>query len=468
MPSSGTNAYIQLDSKLSDAQKIGLNPALTGFKELYDQGWLRIMQSVGYPSQNKSHFKSTDLYLTGNDGNSSLNGSDTGWIGRFMESFYSKDLTSLFPLAIELGSNKGSLGFHGEHEHGMAINITGQDVAGFYSVLNGLGGVPPTNIPNTDYGKQLEFIKTTDALSNQYAKTISESFAKGKNDTTYPNTDIANQLKTVAKLMSGDLETKVYMVRISGFDTHNAQVQGDNDILGNHYQLLKNLSDAITAFFKDLNAQNLSDDVVGITFSEFGRKAAENGNLGTDHGEIAPMFLFGKPIKGGVTGVNPDLTEATKENNYQLKTVQYDYRQTFGSLLQDFLGTPNATIDDAFFNYSKNETFTSSKVADLIKESFILSSACINGTEEEEDPTQEKVFQVYPNPFSELLYVSTDDDRDILDYEIITMGGIILINSSQKGSFGNFELYLSDLKRGIYFIKIKNKGKKEVHKILKI
>ena len=391
VPQSGSNAYITLDASLPDNQKIGLNPALTGFKGLYDEGWLRILQGVGYPSQNKSHFKSTDLYLTGNDGNSVENGTDTGWIGRFMELFYAKDVTSLFPLAIEIGSNKSSLGFHGEQEHGMAINITGQDVAGYYSILNGLGGTPPENIPMSDYGNQIEFIKTTDALSNQYAKTISTSFNSGSNKITYPDTNIANQLKTVARLISGNLETKVYMVQLGGFDTHNNQVQGDNDPLGNHYKLLSQLSEAVTAFYSDLDSQSLSDDVVGITFSEFGRKAAENGNFGTDHGEIAPMFLFGKPIKGGVSGVNPDLKEAVKENNYQLKTVQFDYRQTFGTILQDFLGVPNATIDAAFFNYSTNESFNDSKIVELVKDTFTVSTACINNEDTTpESPDEEK------------------------------------------------------------------------------
>src|SRR5690606_3743904 len=114
VPISGANKYINLDSTLPDNQQIGLNPALSGLKSLYDKGWLRIMQSVGYPSQNKSHFKSTDLYLTGNDGNSLLNGDDTGWMGRFMELFYQDLIIETYPLAVEIGSNKTSLGFHAE------------------------------------------------------------------------------------------------------------------------------------------------------------------------------------------------------------------------------------------------------------------------------------------------------------------------------------------------------------------
>ena len=321
VPNSGSKGYIKLDSTLNDNQQVGLNPALTGFKAMYDQGWMRILQSVGYPSQNKSHFKSTDLYLTGNDGNGLQNGFDSGWMGRFMELFYADRLGEAFPMAVEIGSYKTSLGFHGEDEHGLALNITGQDPAGFYSVLSGLGGDAPFNIPDTDYGKELEFISTTDALSNQYAQAVSSSFNKGTNAITYPDSDIANQLKTVARLISGDLETKVYMVRISGFDTHNAQVDGGGEVTGRHHDLLTRLSEAIHVFFTDMEQQNLSDDIVGLTFSEFGRKAAENGNFGTDHGEIAPMFVFGKPVAGGVSGVNPDLKKRKGNNIFQLKIL---------------------------------------------------------------------------------------------------------------------------------------------------
>ena len=334
---SGANPYITLDNTLADNQLIGLHPALTGFKSLYDQGKMRILQSVGYPSQNKSHFASTDLYSTGNDGNSWDNGNDSGWIGRFMEMYYANELSDTYPLGVQIGSNKTSLGFHGEEEHGLAINISGQDPSGFYSELNGLGGTPPSNIPNSDYGQEIQYIVETDQLSNQYSQAISNAFNNGSNDGSYPDTDLSNQLKTVARLISGGLGTKIYVVRIGGFDTHNNQNQAANSIEGNHNDLLTEVSDAIEVFFNDLDSQELADDVVALTFSEFGRKAQENGSFGTDHGEIAPMFVFGKPINGGVSGTNADLSEATSDNNYQLQTVQFDYRQTFGTPVAKFL-----------------------------------------------------------------------------------------------------------------------------------
>lgn len=466
VPITGTNKFINLDDTLPDNQKIGLNPALVGFKSLYDKGWLRIMQSVGYPSQNKSHFKSTDLYSTGNDGNSLLNGKDTGWIGRFMELYYPDLIVENYPLAIEIGSNSTSLGFHAEEAHGLSINITGQDPAGFYSVLNGLGGVPPLNIPNSDYGKQLEYITNTDSLSNTYAQSISTAFNSGTNGVSYPDSDLANQLKTVAKLISGDLGSKVYMVRISGFDTHNAQVQGIGEAIGKHHSLLTDLSESMEAFMTDLESQNLADDVVGLTFSEFGRKAAENGNLGTDHGEIAPMFVFGKPVAGGVSGTNPDLTEATSSNNFQIQTVQYDYRQTFATLLQNYLGASDTIIDATFFNHTLNDSFVNLKIEDLLKSEFDISKGCVANTN---DPALvNKNWLVYPNPFRDVVNISGIKTVESLSLKIYNASGILLMEKTDALIDGKVSVNLFNISSGVYFFEIISEGKNEIHKVVKI
>ena len=121
------------------------------------------------------------------------------------------------------------------------------------------------------------------------------------------------------------MQTKVYLVKISGFDTHNSQVASNSAAyLGVHADLLAQISGAVTNFITDLNNQNSGDDVLAVTFSEFGRKAAENGNLGTDHGEIAPMFVFGSSLNGVISGTNINLSEAVAGNNFQVETVQHD------------------------------------------------------------------------------------------------------------------------------------------------
>ena len=468
---SGTNSYITLDNTLPDNQLIGLHPALTGFKSMYDQGWMRVLQSVGYPAQNKSHFASTDLYSTGNDGNSWSNGSDSGWIGRFMETYYANEVNDPYPLGVQIGSNKTSLGFHGETEHGLAINISGQDPSGFYSQLNGLGGAPPSVIPDSDYGVELQYIIATDELSNQYSQAISNAFNSGNNASSYPDTDLANQLKTVARLISGGLESKVYIVRISGFDTHNNQNDGANTVEGTHNDLLTEVSGAIDAFFNDLDSQTLSDDVVGLTFSEFGRKAKENGNFGTDHGEIAPMFVFGKPVNGGVSGNNVDLSEATSDNNFQIETVQFDYRQTFGTILQNFLGADDTVIDNAFFNFTTNQSFTNSKINELIKDSFSVDEDCYSQTLALDEFNSQDLYKewfVFPNPVRDILQVHSAEEHTTVKYRIFNSRSQMVLQGTHNVINGKLEINTVHIASGVYFLQIFSNGNTETHKIIKL
>ena len=470
VPESGINSYIPLDSTLPDEQKIGLNPALTSFKSLYDLGWLRIIQSVGYPSQNKSHFASKDIYSTGNDGNNWLNGADSGWIGRYMETKYQNELNALYPLAVQIGSQNLSLGFHGVYEHGMSLNITGQDVSGFYSILSGLGGDPPESIPNSDYGHELDFVVQTDQLSNQYSQAISNAFNQGQNNVNYPETNLADQLKTVAKLISGGLSSKVYMVEISGFDTHGNQIQGLGDPTGKHYELLNELSSAIEVFFHDLDSQGMADDVMGVTYSEFGRKAAENGNFGTDHGEVSPMFVFGKPVQGGVSGINPDLMEATNDNNYQLKTVQHDYRETLATILQNFMGANDGVINTTFFNNTDDSSFTDVKMSNLIKTSHEINPSCYEGVFASfEEELSSFNIQIDNKEFVSHVHIKGDQNLDAYkSFEVFNHLGQLTHEGRMTSNHSkSLKINLETLKTGIYILKIKSSTKVERFKIKK-
>ena len=463
VPSSGINSYINLDETLDETQQIGLHPSLTGIKNLYDNDLLRIIQSVGYPSQNKSHFASTDIYSTANDGNSWDNGNNSGWIGRFMESYYADLIQNSYPLGVEIGSKSNSLGFHGESEHGLSVNINGQDPSGFYSLISGMAGEPPNNIPVSDYGHELEYIIQTDALSNMYSEAISNSFNNGQNAVSYPDTDISNQLKTVARLISGGLESKVYMVKLSGFDTHFGQNQGENDILGDHNDLLTKLSSAVTAFMNDLSAMNLKNDVVGLTYSEFGRKAAENGSLGTDHGEIAPMFVFGAPVKGGISGFNPDLNEANENNGYQIQTVQFDYRDTLGTLLQDYLGADNLALDATFFNNTLNQSFSETKIDDLIKSEFSVATNCYSNSLTN-NSDRSKIFYIINPVYNDLIIKSKNHEYSSFKYELYDLNSKMV---SKGNSTINESISINHLINGIYILNISTNEKSEAHRIIK-
>ena len=463
IPESGSNSLINLDLSLDDSQQIGLHPSLTGFKDIYDAGNLRILQSVGYPSQNKSHFASTDIYNTGNDGNSWLNGGDSGWIGRFIESYFYDLVNQSFPIGVEIGSKTGSLGFHGAEEHGLSLNIEGQDASGFYSVLSGLGGEPPVNIPNSHYGTELQYIIENDQISTLYSQAISNAFNNGSNSISYNDSDLSNQLKTVARLISAGLQSKIYLVKLNGFDTHFGQVQSQNSIIGDHNDLLSELNEAVSKFMLDISSQGFEDDIVGLTFSEFGRKAKENGNLGTDHGEIAPMFVFGTAINGGVSGTNPDLTEATESNNWQLETFQFDYRETLGTLLQDYLGADNYAIDSTFFNHSTNQSICENKINELVMSEFSVAENCFSNTLTNQN-FKEKIFKIVPNPFSKEIRLINDDYTNNVSLEIYDLNSKLIL---QKTTKINKSINFGNLLNGIYIMKIFFDGRSESHRIIK-
>jgi uncharacterized protein (DUF1501 family) len=452
-----SNGLINLDTTLPLANQVGLHPSLTGFKSLYDSGFMRVIQGVGYPSQDKSHFKSTDLWLTGGDGTQANNAIDSGWIGRFLESYYSNFLTANFPLGIQLGSSDNSLGFHGEVEHGMSINVNGQDPSGFYSIVNGLGGAPPTNIPNSEYGNLIQFILDSDSETNIYAQSISAAFNSGTNSATvtYPATSLANQLKSVARFISGGLQTKVYLVKIGGFDTHDVQVATNTTThLGTHADLLTQVSEAVKCFITDLNNQNLGDDVIAVPFSEFGRKAGENGNLGTDHGEIAPMFVFGKAINPGVSGTNINLSEAVLTNNYQVQSVQHDYRRVFGTILQDWFGTSNHTLDLSFYNHTSNTGFSNNKISNLIKiENTVPSSCYTDSLLSLNDYASSTGIVVYPNPTVESISINSTNNP-IFVVSVFSIDGKFITSYKNPITSDNYTINVQNLAVGIYTIKV--------------
>jgi hypothetical protein len=385
-----------------------------------------------------------------------------------MELNYIDELNASYPLAVQIGSKSIALDFIGDHNHGMALNITGQDPSGFYSVLSGLSGQPPQSFPNSHYGTELEYVVGVDNLSNQYSQSISDAFNSGTNSTSYPDTNLADQLKTVAKLISGGLNSKVYLVKISGFDTHNNQVQDSGSPIGEHHELLTELSTAVETFFNDLDAQGIADDVVGVTYSEFGRKAAENGNLGTDHGQVSPMFVFGKPIQAGVSGINPDLTEANSDNNYQIETVQYDYRQTFATLFQDFMGADFNIINSAFYNHTSEESIVESKINGLIKDSFLVPEDCYENVSTTTN-FEEAHFEVFPNPFQSSINISSNFSlTHFSSFEVYTISGQFLLSGRIVVANSNkLSINLSSLSSGIYILKINSINTSKKFKVVK-
>ena len=330
--------------RLKNLPGTGLHPAMTGMQQLFNEGKLSIVQGVSYPTPNFSHFRASDIWMTAVDANKTAG---SGWAGRYLDTrfpgFPEKYPTDKMPdpPAIQIGyvTATSLLGA----TDSMAIVL--QDPDTFARLVGEKPSAPVTNL--TGYvAKQLEFIRQQQASSVSYAGQIKLAADKGKNIASYPaNNSLAAQLKIVARLIAGGMQTKVYYVTIGGFDTHAAQVVGTDTTTGTHATLLRNLSDAVFAFQTDLTQLKVDDRVVGMTFSEFGRRATSNGSLGTDHGTSAPMFVFGTAVKSPMVGKNPNLKDLDN-NNLKMQT---DFRQVYAAILTDWFGTDAANQTTTLF-----------------------------------------------------------------------------------------------------------------------
>jgi len=377
------NRILTLGGGFPKGDEVGLHPSMQGTKAMYDNGMVNIIQAVGYERHNRSHFKSTDLYLTGGDSTPQNFNLDSGWMARFMENSYQDYLVapaSIFPdpLGIQLYGNKPSLGFHTPREHAVAINMSRQNPDKFYDLVSGVGGPLPTLFPDTEYGRELEFLASVQRDTSRYAERITNVYNDGTNMIEYPDHRLAGQLKTVARLISGGSNTKVYLVGMGGFDNHTDQIEGNDSTTGKHARLLEALSASVKAFYDDLQAMGIAERAMAVTFSEFGRKAHENDNLGTDHGTIAPVLVFGPGVNGGVIGQNPEFGDL---QGGAPKNLQYDYRQIFGTLIQDWLGANNESLQDANFGPFVDQQL------DLVTANSVVDPSMYHCRAGEETPT---------------------------------------------------------------------------------
>jgi len=452
------NKAIELDSTLALEDQVYLHPAFTDFKDLYDQGKLNIIHGVGYPVVNKSHFASRALMFKGGDGTPENSNKDDGWMARYLHAHY--DLNDYQdPLGIQLGSKKPSLGFYSGHEHKVDVNLAGQDISGYYSVISNLGNPAPTSIPTSDFGDNISFISGVENNANGYSQRISEVFDAGSNAATYPDTDLASQLKTVARMIKGGSKTKIYLVTLDGFDNHANQIANQSDPhLGQHAELLKTLGQSVKAFQTDLEAMGLDEQVVTASFTEFGRKPKENGNLGTDHGNLGPMFVIGSAVKGGMTGTNLDLTNVTK--HYDENNMQNDYRQAFSTLLTDFLGASTASIEGTEF-----EPYDGANKLDLIN----TDQKVTLGVQEH---TPKVEISVYPNPIADycnVQFTSANMFRGSIIVHDLQGKQLLKVPQNFMPGLNRNQLNLGHLSTGLYLLTIKDEANKSLNsfKIIK-
>jgi uncharacterized protein (DUF1501 family) len=323
---------------------MGLHPSMIGFKNLFTEGKLSIINSVSYPNPNFSHHRSTEIWMTATDSNVQ---SATGWAGRYLDNRFPNypaaypSVEMDDPIALQIGYVTSTALLGPTESMAIALN----DPETFKLLIGEATPNIPTDLPCCEAGDLISYIRKQKILSIGYADRIKHAADLGANYATYPvSNGLADQLKIVSRLIHGGLKTKVYLVTQDGYDTHANQVS-TTPTTGLHANLLKDLSDAISAFQADLKLQNIEDRVVGMTFSEFGRRAKSNNSNGTDHGVAAPVFVFGNKIKQKVIGNNPDLTDL--ENN-DIK-MQIDFRRIYRDILQDWFGVSSQLTNQLLY-----------------------------------------------------------------------------------------------------------------------
>ena len=304
-------------------------------ESLWQEGSMKVIHNVGYPEPDYSHFRSSDIWATGS---SSDKLEDTGWIGRFIESDMPvfKDVPPSVPPALQIGVQTNLLFTSGQGSAALAVTNPTE----FYQIASTGQLYETESLGNIEHEKELSFLR--DAANNafRYSESIQNAFTLGQNTAEYPDTYLAEEMAIVARMIKGQLGTKIYMVSIGGFDTH-----ADQDMY--HPELLTELSGAIKSFFTDLKENDQAKDVLAMTFSEFGRTVFENGSSGTDHGTSAPMLLFNEGMGNGFHGTPIDLLNL---DMYGDPFFDVDFRQVYSTILKDWLGINGNIVNSVMKN----------------------------------------------------------------------------------------------------------------------
>ncbi len=320
--------------KLNDS--LGLHPALEGMAKLYEDGAVAVVQGVGYPNPSQSHFRSMDIWQAA----STADALTEGWIGKALKhtpaspAFHVASNNEPAPLALAgAPARVPSITSLADFQLKLAA-ASGADTRRQKAIIEGAAEMPGGSAAGG--GNLLDFVSRTAVNTYASSRRLQEVGKNYQPKEPYPQTGLAERLKLAAQLIDGGLGARVFYVSIDGFDTH----AGQGGVTGPHANLWREVSGAVTAFYKDLAARGHGDRVCVLTFSEFGRRAKENGSRGTDHGSAAPMFLAGGRVKAGVVGEHPSLTKLEMGN---LKHA-IDFRRVYAAVLDRWLGVPSRDV----------------------------------------------------------------------------------------------------------------------------
>jgi len=321
-------------------ETVGLHPNLGGLKTLYDQNRLAIVQGVGYPNPDLSHFRSTEIWQTAAPDTIS----STGWLGRYLD-----ESSAGTPQGMQLDAI--SIGYETPVTLSTAVSTGVASIESFENYAIGTDPVHPEDVAarNTAFGglyddvrdgrTTLDFIANTGLAASSSSATVSQAATNYVPGATYAADPFSQSLLKIAQLSATDLGTDIYYTSFGSFDTHANQKP-------DHQRLLTYLSDGLSAFYQDMVAHGRGDDLLVMTFSEFGRRVNDNESFGTDHGTAAPLFVLGNAVRGGIFGDHPSLTDL--DDNYNL-IHEIDFRAVYATVLRHWMDTdPEPVLGGSF------------------------------------------------------------------------------------------------------------------------
>ena len=328
----------------------GLHPSLSPLKALYDQGAMAVVQGVGYPNPNRSHFRSTEIWQTASDSNRNQ---PYGWLGTYFDNCCHgapatvgvsiggqspQAFSSPHPTGVSFANPEQYrwIDHNSPRDGGVAAETAFRQMSQPDDVSAGssIGMINSGGVPHADGLGALDFLERTTLDAQVSSDTVLKIARQTKPLVSYPNNRLADSLSLVARMIAGGLPTRVYYVSHGGYDTHQGQQR-------THERLMAEFGSALGAFCADLKAQGNFNRVMVMTFSEFGRRVSENASGGTDHGAAAPMFLLGGGVRPGVYGTYPSLTQLSEGGDLKFST---DFRSVYATALERWLKVPSASV----------------------------------------------------------------------------------------------------------------------------
>jgi uncharacterized protein (DUF1501 family) len=337
------NIYIPESKVLKLTDQFGVPSYMKSLQPLWAEGQFKAVHGVGYENQSLSHFTGSDIFANTDLNTTGFTGEPTGWMGRYFENIYPDYLMGPpqeAPAAIQIGQY-GSLVFQGE-ETNYAFVTSNVDQLQQIAESGVVYGLEDELFNGCMYGDQLKFLRGVANTTYAYSGKIHAAYERGQNQVEYQTNGFARQLALLARLIKGNLGTKVYMISMGGFDTHGNQPLA-------HERLMTDLSIAVNNFYEDLAFTQQDDKVLSMTFSEFGRRIFENGSFGTDHGKAAPTLFFGSGLNGSAfVGDHPTLDDPDGRGNLE---YTMDFRDLYATVLAEWLCVPIPLVEQHLLDH---------------------------------------------------------------------------------------------------------------------